>query len=209
MLIKKVLKSCECPYKFGNVDYMTYFCVLNYLIKTFCKMSQKKDRSGKQQAFKSKEKQKAAQKAIPRTHLVPVPEWQSNENLDFNGQLLDVAQQQFVIMNEAMQRLGQVFHAVISGNIKSGKVKINYVWNNGEPASKEEAEAYQKQLADLKASQQQFIDQTQQLQNAAKTGLVGPDGEPVGTTQNLDTETQQDEETEETSDEQPNESAEA
>lgn len=173
-------------------------------------MSQKKDRSKKQQAFKSKEKQKAAQQRIPRTHLVPVPEWQSNENLDFNGQLLDVAQQQFVVLNEAMQRLGQVFHAVISGNIKSGKVKINYVWNNGEPATKEESEAYQKQLEDIKAQQKTFLEQTQQLQNAAKTGLVAPDGSPIGTTQNLDTETEQEEEeSEEISDEQPNENAEA
>lgn len=168
-------------------------------------MATKKDRSKKKEQFKKQAKQQAAQQAIPKTHLVPVPTWQSNENLDMRGDLLEALEQQLMVAIEAVQKCGQVAQYVMQQNIKSEKIKINYVWNNGEPATEAEVEAHKGELEKLRKKRQAQLEkiqeQIQQEHNAAKTGLVGPDGQPIGTTQDL--EEDNDEDTEESSDEQP------
>jgi len=164
-----------------------------------------KNRSKKKEQFKQKAKQEAAQKAIPRTHLVPVPTWQSTDTLDCRGDMLEALEQQLMAAMDAVQKCGQVAQYIMQQNVKAGKIKINYVWNNGETASEADIETYKGELKKLQDERNKQLlamqEQIQQDHNAAKTGLVGPDGQPIGTTQNLD------EDTDDTSDGQPDSAA--
>lgn len=173
-------------------------------------MSNKKDRSKKQEQFKQKAKQQAAQEAIPKTHLVPVPTWQSDDNLNLRGDMLEALEQQLMTAIDAIQKCGQIAQFVMQQNIKAEKIKVNYVWNNGEPASEAEIATHKDAMKKLQDERQkqllQMQEQIQQDHNAAVTGLVGPDGQPVGTTQNLDESTDEEESTDDqdsTADESP------
>lgn len=159
-------------------------------------MSNKKDRSKKKEQFKQKAKHEAAQQAIPKTHLVPVPTWQSDDNLNLRGDMLEALEQNLMAAIDAIQKCGQIAQFVMQQNIKADKIKVNYVWNNGEAASEAEIATHKDTLKKLQEERQkqllQMQEQIQQDFNAAKTGLVGPDGQPVGTTQNLDESTDED-----------------
>lgn len=159
-----------------------------------------KERKGKVEAFKEKAKEQAKQQAIPKSHLIPLTEWPSTENLDLRGDLMDALEQQMVatfqnlqqvrqLLNETQnefQKAAHVMQMIIQQNIKAGKVKINYQWSNGEDATPEEVEQYEKEMQKIRDLQRKQFEEAQKQQNAAKTGLVGADGQPVGTTQNLD-----------------------
>ena len=159
-------------------------------------MSNKKDRSKKKEQFKQKAKHEAAQQAIPKTHLVPVPTWQSDDNLNLRGDMLEALEQNLMAAIDAIQKCGQIAQFVMQQNIKADKIKVNYVWNNGEAASEAEIATHKDTLKKLQEERQkqllQMQEQIQQDFNAAKTGLVGPDGQPVGTTQNLEESTDED-----------------
>jgi hypothetical protein len=152
-----------------------------------------KKRKHKVQQFKNNQKKMEKQASIPKTHLVPQPEWQSNENLDMRGDILEALEQQIMIGLDALQKSGQALQYLMAQNIKSGKINLSYVWNNGEPATEQEIAAYKEQLEKVKAERnQQMLAQQEELQkqaNAARTGLVGPDGQPIGTTQSLEEDT--------------------
>lgn len=170
-------------------------------------MSNKKDRSKKKEQFKQKAKHQAAQQAIPKTHLVPVPTWQSDDNLNLRGDMLEALEQTLMEAIDAIQKCGQIAQFVMQQNIKAEKIKVNYVWNNGEPASEADIATHKEALKKLQEQRQQQLlqmqEQIQQEHNAAKTGLVGPDGQPVGTTQNLEESTDEDLEQDSTGDEAP------
>lgn len=166
-----------------------YFLSSKFMTKN-TQMSNKKDRSKKQEQFKQKAKQEAAQQAIPKTHLVPVPTWQSDDNLNLRGDMLEALEQQLMTAIDAIQKCGQIAQFVMQQNIKAEKIKVNYVWNNGEPASEAEIATHKDTMKKLQEERQAQLlkmqEQIQQDHNAAITGLVGPDGQPVGTTQSLD-----------------------
>lgn len=158
-------------------------------------MAQKKnqDRKKKVEAFKQKAQQQAEQQAIPKTQLVPKTEWESTEILEFRGDLLHALEQMMVetydhlrMANEAFSKTGNVLQMLISNNIKKGKIKLTYVWNNGEPATEAEVKEYEDKLAQLRKLQQEQMEKLKAQQNASKTGLVAPDGSPIGTDQDLD-----------------------
>ena len=159
-------------------------------------MSNKKDRNKKKEQFKQKAKHEAAQQAIPKTHLVPVPTWQSDDNLNLRGDMLEALEQNLMAAIDAIQKCGQIAQFVMQQNIKADKIKVNYVWNNGEAASEAEIATHKDTLKKMQEERQkqllQMQEQIQQDFNAAKTGLVGPDGQPVGTTQNLEESTDED-----------------
>lgn len=154
-------------------------------------------RKKKVEQFKETAKVQAAQKQIPRTHLVPTPTWQSTENLDLRGDLLEAFEQQLVIAMDAIQKCGQALQYVMQMNIKSEKIKLDYQWNNGEKPTQEEIDKFladQKTLMEERKKQMLEMQETLQKQanqaiaetNASITGLVGPDGvTPVGTNKPL------------------------
>jgi hypothetical protein len=148
-----------------------------------------KNRKHKVQQFKHHQKKMEKQASIPKTHLVPQPEWQSDANLDMRGDILEAVEQQIMIGLDALQKCGQALQYLMAQNIKSGKINLSYVWNNGEPATEQEIAAYKEQLETVKAERnKQLLEQQEEIQrqaNAAVTGLVGPDGQPIGTTQSL------------------------
>lgn len=166
-----------------------------------------KDRKAKVDAFKEKAKEAAQQQSIPKTHLIPITDWKSTELLDFRGDLMDAMEQQLMLtfqsLQEARQLLNQtqaefqkaahVMQMVIQTNIKAGKIKLSYQWNNGEDASAEEVAKYEEKMNELRELQRKNFEAAQQQENAKKTGLVGADGSPIGTTQNLDEVTNQEE----------------
>jgi hypothetical protein len=159
-----------------------------------------KERKGKVEAFKEKAKEQAKQQAVPKTHLIPLTEWPSTENLDLRGDLMDALEQQMVatyqnlaqarqLLNETQnefQKAAHVLQMIIQQNIKAGKIKLNYQWNNGEDATPEEVTQYETEMQKLRDLQRKQFEESQKQQNAAKTGLVGADGQPVGTTQSLE-----------------------
>lgn len=150
-------------------------------------------RKKKLQNFKTKQKKMSEQQQVQKTHLVPETEWQSKDILDLRGDLLEALEQTYVetykhlmAANESFSKGGQVMQMILSTNIKAGKVKLNYRWNNGEAATEAEVKAWEDQMKALRAQQQQQVEEVLAQQNAQKTGLVAPDGRPIGTTQDLD-----------------------
>jgi len=180
--------------------FVVLFLSSKLITKTQQMATKKQKEKAKKEKFKQAEKQKAAQQAIPRTHLVPVPTWQSTDNLDIRGDLLEALEQNLMAAMDAVQKCGQVAQYVMQMNVASKKITLNYVWNNGEAATEAEVETFKEQLKKLQEERtKQALDlqnQIKQDQNAAKTGLVGVDGQPIGTTQDLE------EDNDETSDEQ-------
>lgn len=160
-----------------------------------------KDRKAKQNKFKENAKKEAAKQAVPKTHLVPVPTWQSSEQLELRGDLLEALEQQLVAAIDAVQKAGQVVQFVMQHNVKSEKIKIDYVWNNGEKPTDEEVSNFKAEMERVRQERQkqakEFQENLQRQENAAKTGLVGVDGQPIGSTQDLDEESTTEEETEE------------
>lgn len=161
-----------------------------------------KDRKSKVEAFKQQAKEQAKKEAIPKTHLIPLTEWGTTDVLDIRGDILEALENQMVLTYQALQKsaaeldqaqvnfqnTGRVLQMIVQQNIKAEKIKVKYVWNNGEDATDQDVTDFQKQMEDLKELQQQKVDNLKSQENAAKTGLVGPDGNPVGTNQNLDEE---------------------
>lgn len=159
-----------------------------------------KNRKAKKEKFKEGAKKQAEQQRIPRTHLVPVPTWQSNETLDLRGDLLEALEQQMVIAMDSLQKCGQVLQYIMQQNIKAEKIKLQYEWNNGEKPTDKEVEDFlaqqkllqeerKKQMLDLQEKLQAEADlakkQSTAEANNAITGLVGPDGTPIGSSKPL------------------------
>lgn len=113
-----------------------------------------KDHKQKVNQFKNKIMAQNQAQKVEKTHLVPQPEWQSTENLDARGDLMEVMDQALVQVYSALQRAGQAFQAMIGENIKNNKVKIKYVWNDGSPASESEVSDYQKHMDSIREMQQ-------------------------------------------------------
>lgn len=156
-------------------------------------------RQGKVDAFKQKAKEQSKQNKTPKTHLIPLTEWQSTDALELRGDLLEAMEQQFVltfqslqearnILNETQnefQKAAQVLQMVMQQNIKAGKITLKYAWNNGEDATSEEVATFEKKMNELRELQKKQFEDAQKKENALKTGLVAANGEPIGTTQNL------------------------
>lgn len=196
MLFLPQKRSAKIRHKFGtfkNITYLRGIILQSTFITKTQQMASKKDRSKKKDNFKKKAKHEAAQKAIPRTHLVPVPNWQSDENLDLRGDYMEAIQQSVFEAYQHLERIGQALQIVLSLNVQVGKVKIDYVWNNGEKASEAEVEAFKKQMDEVKKQQELFAEQAKLQKNHSKTGLVGADGQPIATTQDLEEDSDSDE----------------
>jgi hypothetical protein len=162
----------------------------------------KKDPSRKEKlnAFKEQAKKQAQQQSIPKNQLIPTTDWNDDETLEIPGNFLKALEQYMVgtyqnltearsMLNAAQAEFtnaGRIMQSIIGRNIDAGKISLDYVWNNGEDATPEEVAEYQKQLAQLQELQKQKSAEAQKLQNAAKTGLVTSEGEPLGSTQDLD-----------------------
>lgn len=159
-----------------------------------------KKRKDKKEAFKENAKKEAAQAAIPKTHLIPQTSWQTTDMLDLRGDLLEAFEKNMVLTYEALQQAqmnfshaAQVLQMIMSTNVKSGKINLSYVWNNGEPASEEEVNSFKAKMEEINKLRQEQATKIKQEANSEKTGLVGPGGEPIGTDQNLDEEEQESE----------------
>lgn len=174
------------------------------------------NRKKKQEKFKEQAKETAVKQRIPRTHLIPIPTWQSNENLDARGDLVEAFEQQLVIAMDAIQKCGQALQYMIQMNIKSEKIKLQYEWNNGEKPTQKEIDDFlelqakateerKKQMLALQEKLQKDANQAIAEQNQSITGLVGPDGQPIGTNKPLveDEVEDEDESEEDSTDEQP------
>jgi hypothetical protein len=161
---------------------------------------QSKDRANKKEEFKEKAKKEAAQAAIPKTHLIPETTWQTTDVLDLRGGLLEILEKQMVLTFEKIQqsiqvqeqiqaefaKAGQVMQMIMGSNIKSGKIKLSYKWNNGEDATEEDVAKFKAQMEEISKKRIEQVEEFQKNSNAAKTGLVTPEGEPLGSTQSLD-----------------------
>jgi hypothetical protein len=162
-----------------------------------------KDRKNKVQAFKAQAKEQAKQAGIPKTHLVPLTEWETTDILNLRGDLLEAMEQQFVLTYQNLasaeqmvaeakkefQKAAQVMQMIMSTNIKAGKIRLKYSWNNGEDATEEDVKDYEAKMEKIREAQKKAFEDYQKQQNAEKTGLVGPDGQPVGTAQDLEDDT--------------------
>lgn len=171
-------------------------------------MSKKDEKKRKLNNFKNKAKKMAQQKATPKTHLIPSTEWQSNDLLELRGDLFEALEKNLIVTWDALQKanegfgkVGQIIQMIAASNIKSGKVKLNYKWNNGEVATKEEVSQYEAKAKELHEAQQaqvaQLIKNAQAEETAAnnanKTGLVDANGSPIGSDIPLEDETHPDE----------------
>lgn len=123
--------------------------------------------------------------------IVPTPEWQSTDQMELRGDLLEALEHTisstYNKLEEACQEFNKVLGAlqqIIGRNINTGKIKLKYVWNNGVEATEEEGAAFKKQYDELLARRkQEEVDRIKNdiaMANAEKTGLVGVDGAPLG-----------------------------
>jgi hypothetical protein len=143
--------------------------------------------------FKEKTKKMQEQKSQQKQYLVPVPQWQSTENLDLRGDMLEALdntlQETFGHLNQAFQafnKVGSIMQAVVATNVKSNKITLKYEWNNGEPATEQEVAEFQSKMKEVQEAHKRQVEEQLQMQNAQKTGLTDAIGNPIGTTQNLD-----------------------
>lgn len=149
-----------------------------------------KSRKNKAEKFKESVQEKNAQRAVPKTHMVPQTVYESNDILDLPGGALDAIQQNFAQAFQAMQNIGQIFQQVLAINIQSEKIKLEYTWNNGEQATPAEIEKFQK---DMQKLEQMRNEQAEELQKALKDGtepkslLTTVGGQPL-TAENLEEE---------------------
>lgn len=163
----------------------------------------KKDLSRKEKAEAFKEKAKEGNKP-EKTHIIPLTSWEATDNLDLRGDLLEAFEQQLVNQfqaikqaehaiaeaGKAFQKGAHIMQMIMQDNIKKEKIKLTYSWNDGTDATSEEVADYEKKMNEIRELQrkqfQDYFDQKKKEENAEKTGLVNPDGSPIGTTQNLD-----------------------
>lgn len=166
-----------------------------------------KSRNSKVDSFKQRAKEEAKKAKIQKTHLMPLTEWEATEVLDLRGDLLEAMEQQFIavwqnlahakhLVDQAQgefQKAAHVMQMIIKKNVDAGKIKMKYMWNNGDDATEADIAKFEADLERLREEQAQKRDEELneqekviQLQNAAKTGLVGTNGEPIGSTRNLD-----------------------
>jgi len=159
------------------------------------------DRKANREAFKAIAKQEAEIGKKPeKAYLIPITEWETTELLELRGDLLEALEQKFVLtyqklaalrqgINEAFddfQGAASALQMVIQSNVKNGKVKLSYKWNTGEEATAREIKEFETKMEEVKKAQQEAYENYQRNLNAEKTGLVSPEGAPIGTTQNLD-----------------------
>jgi len=171
---------------------------------------QEKERKSKAQTFKERAKEQAKQAKIPKSYLVPLTEWDSTQVLDLRGDLLDALEQQFVSTYQELQqakgylqnaeqefqKAAHVVQMIMQANIKAGKVRVKYSWNNGEDATEQDIKEFEAKMQEIRDKQQKEFEAHQASLNAEKTGLVDPGGNPIGTTQNLEEETELDQKAE-------------
>lgn len=157
-------------------------------------------------ANRPEQKQKAAQfseeqkkkirtaQAGEKTHLIPDVEWQSTDNLILRGDVAEAIQDNLMAAYQSLQRAGQAFQVMLNMSIKENKAKLTYAWNNGEPATEEDVNAFKQQMEMLNHTQKQNLDKVSEAINKEigkkhepETNLVTPGGAPL-TAENLDAE---------------------
>ena len=160
---------------------------------------QNPDRKSKVQAFQAKAKQENQQQQTPKTHLVPYTEWQSTEILELRGDLLQALEDQYVLTFQALidarnqlaaagenfQKSAHIIQMIMQHNIKLDKVKLKYTWNNGETPTEVEIKEYTEKIEQIRDLQKKKFEEAKAQENASKTGLVGVNGQPIGTSQDL------------------------
>jgi len=152
-------------------------------------------RKNKAQNFKDKAKKEAAQAQVPHTHMIPQTEWQSDDNLILMGSIAEGIEINLVKAYEALQHAGQLFQQMIQLNIQAGKVKMTYIWNNGDIPTKEEQEMWVKQMQFLNDERAKKMAEIQagiqkgavDSKNAEEGGLQTVGGQPL-TEENLENE---------------------
>lgn len=121
-----------------------------------------KSRETKKEHFKKQAKKAAAQAEIPRTHLVPQTEWQSTDVLEMRGDLAEAFELNMMKAWEAINAAGKAFSSMMSLNIQAKKVKLTYIWNNGEAATDEEVRKFEESRAMVQQLQQEQMEKLQQ-----------------------------------------------
>lgn len=146
-----------------------------------------KTRAKKAEKFKQEAKKAAAIAAVPKTHLVPQTEWQSNDNLDCPGHVAEAFEVEMVKAFEALQRAGAAFQELMRVNLESKKVKITYIWNNGEVPTPDEVTKWEAHVKNLQQQRAEFERIQNDLKKANETDLVTVGGAPL-TQENLERE---------------------
>lgn len=154
-------------------------------------------RKGKNQNFKQHAKSQAAKAAsAPRQSIVPSVQWESTDDLLLPGNLLQAYNQTLEVMVHAFQQLGQIYQQIVARNIQgdanpNGKIKLKYLWNNGEEVSEQDLKAFQVKMAEIQTLQQKHQQEINQkaavLSHMKETDLVTPGGQPL-TEENLEEE---------------------
>jgi hypothetical protein len=147
-----------------------------------------KTRANKAEKFKENAKKAAAQAAIPKHHLIPQTEWKTTDVLDLRGDLAEAFEIHMVKAFESLQAAGETFRQLMSLNIQAGKVKITYIWNNGEIPTEKEVQEYQKAM-DMMQKQREQFEKAQRGEVEPGTVLETVGGAPL-TEENLEAERQ-------------------
>ena len=145
-----------------------------------------KSRQNKAKAFKDNAKKVAVQQATPKTHMIPQTEWQSTTVLDLRGDLAEQFEIQMVNAFQALQAAGGIFQQMIAANIEAGKVKLNYIWNNGEVPTEQELVNYKRAVEEMQRQRQAMLS-GQGAEQKSESGLITTGGQPL-TEENLESE---------------------
>lgn len=148
----------------------------------------------KQKKMQQNEEGAKAQKE-QKKQLYPQPEWQSDDDLIVKGHIVEAIQENFLSAYSALQKAGQAFQALIGQNIydeeknPGGKIKLKFVWNNGEDATEEEVANLKKMAQErdkLMRKQQDGAEQSKadftdgpDSEDTKSSGLVTAEGEPL------------------------------
>jgi hypothetical protein len=145
-------------------------------------------RKGKQKAFSQAQQAQATKKATgPRTQIVPSTQWESKDLLLIRGDLLEAFNKTLEVFYSAFQQLGMIYQQVIALNVQSdsnpeGKIKFNYIWDNGEKVSDQDLEVFKRKMGQIQAlrnKQAQEVQQLAQVKEGPQSNLVTADGQPL------------------------------
>jgi hypothetical protein len=134
-------------------------------------MAQRKNKERKQKLLKYKNSKKMSETKAPEMKpFQQIPTWSSTEKFEINGAELEALYQFFNIFGGAFNAVQQVF----ARGIQSGKVQMNYQYEDGTPVSDEEVKAYTESVNAYfkeQLAKRQSVD-TDELKPESGTGKV-------------------------------------
>lgn len=137
----------------------------------------RRDKTRKQKLLNYKQKSKKMAKLPETKPFTQIPVWDSNATFEINGAELEAIYNFTNIFAPVFGAVQQIF----GRGVQSGKIKIQYQYEDGSPVSQDELSDYTKKLQEYFSQRQAEEDASKETaeDTAPKSKLVSLTGEPL------------------------------